>query len=96
MHRLACALTIVLPLAAAGTAEPSLSSGSASACREAGASFALGARYSDRLARRARRAADARILRKIEPGRAYTMEFQADRLNIEVDRRGRIRAVRCG
>jgi len=96
MLRLVCALTVVLPLAAAGTVEPSLSSGSASACREAGASFALGERYSDRLARRARRGAEARIVRKIEPGRAYTMEFQADRLNIEVDRRDRIRSVRCG
>jgi hypothetical protein len=62
----------------------------------AAAHFVLGETYSDSLARQARRRTGAREVRKIEPGRAYTMEFQADRLNLELDRRGRIRAVRCG
>jgi len=68
----------------------------ASTCREAAASFALGEAYSDRLARRARRAASARVVRKVEPGRVYTMEFRADRLNLDVDQSGTVRAVRCG
>ena len=65
-------------------------------CREAAASFALGETYTDRLARQARRAAEARIVRKVEPGRAHTMEFRADRLNLDVDGRGIVLAVRCG
>jgi hypothetical protein len=80
---------IVLP--ALSFAQPS-----APTCREAAASFALGERYSDRLARRARRAAGARVVRKVEPGRVYTMEFRADRLNLDLARSGTVRAVRCG
>ena len=65
-------------------------------CREAPAHFALGQPYSDQLARRARRRAGARAVRTIEPGRAYTMEFRADRLTLELDAQGRVRAVLCG
>jgi Peptidase inhibitor I78 family len=65
-------------------------------CREAAASFALGETYTDRLARQARRAAEARVVRKVEPGRSQTMEFRADRLNLDVDGRGTVLAVRCG
>ena len=35
----------------------------------------------------------ARILR---PGQAVTKEFDAERVNLEVDAQGRIVAVRCG
>jgi hypothetical protein len=56
----------------------------------------LGERYSDELARKARRAAGAKTLRKLEPGHAYTMDFRADRLNLEVDGKDRVVAVRCG
>ena len=65
-------------------------------CREAAASFALGETYTDRLARQARRAAEARLVRKVEPGRSHTMEFRADRLNLDVNGRGTVLAVRCG
>jgi hypothetical protein len=66
------------------------------ACRDGDARFALGQRYSDKLAERARRAARAAVTRKIEPGQVYTMDFRADRLNLEADRRGIVRRVRCG
>lgn len=96
MQCLILVLAGILPLVAAGATQPSLASGAGPTCREAAASFALGERYSDRLGRRARRAAGARVVRKIEPGRAYTMEFRSERLNVEVDERGRVRSVRCG
>ena len=48
------------------------------------------------LADKARQAAEAREVRKIEPGGAYTMELSPDRLNIEVDRAGIVTGVRCG
>jgi hypothetical protein len=90
MRLAGCALMALLTLAGPSFAQP------APTCREAAASFALGERYSDRLARRARRAANARVVRKVEPGRVYTMDFRADRLNLDVDRRDIVRAVRCG
>jgi hypothetical protein len=83
-------------LAGAAVAQPAQPDNSGPRCNAAGASFVLGEYYSDRLARRARRSADARVVRKVEPGRAYTMDFRVDRLNLDVDRRGRVRAVRCG
>ncbi len=95
MRRVAGSLAAALALSAAAAAQPSPSGLSAS-CRVAAAYFVLGETFSDALARRARRRAGAREVRKIEPGRAYTMDFRADRLNLDVDRRGRIRAVRCG
>lgn len=85
-----------LALALVAVAAPSAAQPAAPACREAAASFALGETYTDRLARRARRAAEARIVRKVEPGKVNTMEFRADRLNLDVDRRGIVQAVRCG
>jgi hypothetical protein len=86
----------VLALTCAAAAQPPPPSGLSASCRVAAAHFVLGEAYSDALARRARRRAGAREVRNIEPGRAYTMEFRADRLNLELDRGGRIRAVRCG
>jgi hypothetical protein len=90
---LACLPAATLAFAGAAAAQSPNPDGS---CRVAAAHFVLGEAYSDRLARRARRSAGAREVRKIEPGRVYTMEFRADRLNLDLDRRGRIRAVRCG
>ena len=89
-------LAAVLALTGAAAAQPADPGGLSASCRVAAAYSVLGETYSDTLARRARRRAGARDVRKIEPGRAYTMEFRGDRLNLEVDRRGRIRAVRCG
>jgi hypothetical protein len=52
--------------------------------------------YTPALAERARQAARALVVRKIEPGGAYTMELSPDRLNIEVDRSGIVRDLKCG
>jgi hypothetical protein len=65
-------------------------------CRDGASRFAIGQRYSDQLGERAGRAARAAVVRRIEPGQAYTMEFRADRLNLETDRRGIVRRARCG
>ena len=96
MRLLAGSCAAVFALTCAAAAQLSAAGGLSASCRVAAAHFVLGATYSDALARRARRRAGAREVRKIEPGRAYTMDFRADRLNLDVDRRGRIRAVRCG
>jgi hypothetical protein len=83
-------------LSGAAAAQPAGLQSPASTCRDDAARFAVGQPYSDRLAERARRRARAGLVRKIEPGQVYTMEFRADRLNLELGPRGRIRAVRCG
>lgn len=44
----------------------------------------------------ARKAAGAGIARTLKPGQVVTMEYRADRLNIDVDERNVITNVRCG
>ncbi|PTQ10165.1 hypothetical protein CLG96_13660 [Sphingomonas oleivorans] len=44
----------------------------------------------------ARIAAGAKTVRQIRPGTVVTMEYRADRLNVEIDKRDRIKAIRCG
>ena len=73
-----------------------VSRGDRSTCSASGARFAIGEPYTLELAERARRAASAKEARKIEPGGAYTMELSPDRLNIEVDRGGVVRDLKCG
>jgi len=65
-------------------------------CREENARSAIGEHYSDERAERARQAAGARAVRRVQTGEPDTMELRADRLNLEVDQSGIIRAVRCG
>jgi len=65
-------------------------------CKEESARFAVGEPYSDELAERARRAAGADVVRKTIPGGADTTELRAERLNLDVDRHGRVQRVRCG
>ena len=44
----------------------------------------------------ARRSSQAALVRWIPEGAMVTMDFRADRLNLYLDRRGRIARVRCG
>lgn len=65
-------------------------------CSAAGARFAVGQTLSPQLEVAARTRANAAVSRVLKPGQAVTMEFNAARLNLEVDARGRVTAVRCG
>ena len=86
-------LIMALTLAAISCSPVSATSRS---CDVRGARFAIGKPFTEALARRARAAAGAHVLRKLEPGAIYTMEYSPVRLNLEVDRRGSVIAVRCG
>ena len=66
------------------------------ACAASNAQSFVGEGYSLELADRARRAAGAREVRKVEPGGAYTTDLDSDRLNVEVDRTGIVTGLRCG
>lgn len=65
-------------------------------CDARAARFAVGQRYTPALGRRARRAAGADQLRIREPGRAYTQDFRQGRLNLDLNRGGRVLDVACG
>jgi hypothetical protein len=91
---LAVLLTALALIPAGGLAQPAPPDRQACATGEAQA--VIGQLYSPELAERARRAAGAREVQKIEPGGAYTTDLNADRLNIEVDRAGVVTGLRCG
>jgi hypothetical protein len=44
----------------------------------------------------AQRLTGAAVVRWMRPGDIVTMEYRADRLNIDLDERHRVRAIRCG
>lgn len=90
---LASGLLIIAP--ACGLSEPAAAQAQ-SRCAASEVRSVIGRPYSPELAEQARRAAGAREIRKIEPGGAYTMELNPERLNVEVDRAGIVTGVRCG
>lgn len=65
-------------------------------CDARAAAGAIGERATRTLLERARVAAGAQTARFLRPGEAVTMEFASGRLNLELDRRDIVVAVRCG
>lgn len=65
-------------------------------CDAGPAQSAIGKSSTARNVEAARVAAGARMARTIRPGQMVTKEFDAERLNLDVDGSGRIVAVRCG
>lgn len=90
VRRLWLAMACVSLAAAGASAQQS---GSCAADR---ANFALGQPYSSDLADRARQAAGARIVRKLEPGAPATTDLRQDRLNLQVDGQEIVTRVTCG
>jgi hypothetical protein len=66
------------------------------ACDAAPVQDLVGRQRSDAVGADAMRRSGARTLRWLEPDSMYTMDFREDRLNIDVDARGRITRLRCG
>lgn len=65
-------------------------------CTAEGLDSLIGKTRSPKLESRAKRMSGARTLRWIAPGSAVTMDYRTDRLNLELDERGRITRARCG
>ncbi|QEA13930.1 I78 family peptidase inhibitor [Comamonas flocculans] len=65
-------------------------------CAAAGAQAVVGKVASAQVVERARVGAGARMARVLHPGQVTTKEFDAQRLNLEVNARGVILAARCG
>ena len=69
---------------------------SAPSCSTEAAKFAVGQPYTAQLEVVARHRAGASTSRVLKPGQAATMEFNGERLNLDLDARSRVTSVRCG
>lgn len=65
-------------------------------CDAGPAQSAVGQSSTAKVVEAARVRSGARMARILRPGQMVTKEFDAQRLNLEVDANGRIVAVRCG
>ena len=65
-------------------------------CNAAAAQFVVGRQADAQLQAQAQASAGARVVRVLRPGDMVTMEFNAQRLNLDVDAAGKVTAVRCG
>ena len=79
----------LLLLAATPQEEPGI-------CAAGPAEVLVGERYRRGVPTQAKRLSGARTVRVMWPRQIVTMDFREDRVNLRVDRRRRITAVRCG
>jgi len=87
---------MLLGLALSGCATKAIGPAAGAGCDAAKASGFVGRKADEALVERARQAAGAERARVLTPGTMVTMEYQAGRLNLDVDAAGIVQAVRCG
>ncbi|MGN7916022.1 I78 family peptidase inhibitor [Lysobacter antibioticus] len=92
---LVAGVVLSLALAACATPIPPTDIGPA-ACNAEAARWAIGRAPDADVVERARVETRSRTVRVLTPGMAATMDFQQDRLNIDVNERGAITGLRCG
>jgi hypothetical protein len=81
----------------AGTAYTPMSSDSTSPdCSTDSVQNMLGQTYSASVGETARQRSGSRIVRLLKPGQVMTMEYDPSRINIILDDKGAIQALRCG
>lgn len=78
-----------------GDSTPPVQAGG-SLCDAGKAQAAVGQAASAEAIEKARVDAGAGVARVLKPGQMVTMEFRADRLNIDVDDNNNVKTVRCG
>lgn len=89
---LACLLSACAQQPMASAPPPAI----AGQCNAAGAQFALGGAANAALVEEARKRSGALMARVIGPGQAVTMEYNAQRLNLDVNAANSVMNVRCG
>lgn len=94
--RHALILAPLLLAACAQTAQPPAPSPSQGTCQAGPAQFAVGQVATPTLVAEAQRRAGALRARVLRPGQVVTMEFDASRLNLDVEGGDRVTRVRCG
>ena len=80
---------------AAQPAQPNLPAVAAT-CDDSQAQWAIGKKVSTADVEQARKDSGAELARTLKPGQAVTMEFNANRLNLDLDDTGLVTAIRCG
>ena len=75
---------------------PAPGAGTGEVCNAQGAQFAVGKVAGAGMVEQARQRSGAYMARILRPNQVVTMEFNAQRLNLEVDAAGVVKAVRCG
>ncbi len=68
----------------------------ATACDDSQAQWAIGKKVTDADVEQARKDSGAEIARTLKPNQPVTLEFNANRLNLDVDDAGAVTAIRCG
>lgn len=68
----------------------------ASVCDATQAEWTVGKTLSEADVEQAKKDAGAHKARTLKPGQAVTMEFDATRLNLDLDEKGVVSGVRCG
>ncbi len=97
-----CSLTAVALLGCTTPASPPATSGplpagpSEGICNAQGAQFAIGKTAAASLVEQARQRSGSYMARVLRPNQVVTMEFNAQRLNLDVDTAGVITRARCG
>ncbi|MEO7548792.1 MAG: I78 family peptidase inhibitor [Ramlibacter sp.] len=66
------------------------------ACDAAMAQFAIGRGFDAALEKEVRERSGARVVRPLRPGQMVTMEYSAQRLNLDLDIAGKVVKARCG
>ena len=68
----------------------------AAACDDSQAQWAIGKKVTDADVEQARKDSGAATARTLKPDQPVTMEFNANRLNLDLDAAGLVTAIRCG
>lgn len=68
----------------------------ATACDDSQAQWAIGKKVTEAEVEQARKDSGAETARTLKPNQAVTMEFNANRLNLDLDDTGVVTAIRCG
>ena len=84
------------PSSSSSAAGSAPASAPAAPCNAQAAQFAVGQNSTASVMESARVRSGAQMARILRPGQIITKEFDAQRLNLEVDGNGRIIAARCG
>ncbi len=89
-------IVLLLSMGACATIPPEGPPMPVAQCNAAGARWALGREPGGDVVERARIESGSAAVRVIRPGEAVTMDFRGDRLNLNVNARNAIDAVKCG
>lgn len=92
----ACALAACTTPAPPPATGPAPAGPSATVCNAQGAQFAVGKTAGASVVEEARQRSGSYMARVLRPNQVVTMEFNAQRLNLDVNAAGVVTRVRCG